>query len=1215
MRGLIGIFVVWVAFSAANPETVCGQHISPASDSPKPNPPEVSQKLFEVPDGFRVELVAAEPHLADPSTIAFDAHGRIYACEIHGYNLEGYFDVVELNKSGKLDRTVRRIPAPDWAIEKARKHQTGSVKLLVDTDGDGRVDRSSVFAKDLPSCYGITAARDGVIVLCAPHIYFLADRDGDGVAEFRETLFTGFHEGEQWSRTNQLVQGLDNWIYACAGRGPKKTITGPNLTKPVELGSSGYRFRADGSAIEPITGSAGGFGLGLSDWGDRMLIHNSTNGLQVVPIPYRYLTRNPDAPSPGSLHRAATYSELFPISKPHPWRAERGRHKAWRDFYGAGEAQPNGRFTAACSPTFYRGGGFPPEFHGNLFACDSQQNLINRAVPKRVGAKISLVRPRGFEKREFLASREGWFRPINLATGPDDALYIVDMYREIIEDYSAIPRYLQQQYGLEKGADLGRIWRVVHENAPERRPMVLADATDTALVETLSHRNAVWRTTAQRLLVERRAKGTRDETRDAIRALVRNGRTPQAKLHALYTLEGLDLLDARDLESALGDEHFAVRWNALQLADPFLDKSPSLLRKAASLVGDKNALVRLQLALTLGESRDPQAAGALASLAVRHGSEDWMRFAILSSSSRNPSTLLTELLRQSPADSRSDNLIRSLSESIGSRRLPREIEEVLDSMSTTRPSSTTDLRVIALEGLLRGFGSLRESRRPSQKAGLALSRLLATESPKMNEAAFRLAVAMGLGNLPAIERMFEAASARVGDRKLPIEDRLLAIDLLAGSPLAKLEPLTAGLLSPVEPIEIQLATVRALAPTGGQRVGKILLAHWTSSSPKVRSAILDAAFSREDRVEALLDSLESRSVPAEAIGSFRRSQLLSHRTEKVRSRAARLFVDTRPDATEREKTLARYRAALGSSSTEERGREIFRSSCADCHRAGDIGTDVGAPLAGALGRPDEALLLEILDPSSRIGSGFTPYTIVKTDGTLVSGLIRSESATSLEVVRAKGESSVVLRKDIARMTASRESLMPSGLEKDISPSQMSDLFAFLRATFGKARATSKVLFDDDATFVEDLTEGKGVAKIVESGAYFGKRFLSVTPPQRYSARIKDWSFRITETPKPGEFRYLRLAWAAPGAKGVMIELAADGRWPDSKSRERRIYAGENMTDWRARQVSKSAPRDWTVVTVDLWKDNGAFTLTGIAPTAMGGTAFFDRIELLATLEE
>ena len=170
--------------------------IQPAGDAPQPLSPAESLKRFRLPEGFRIELVAAEPHVADPVAMAFDARGRIFVCEIHGYNLEGYLDVVELNKQGELDTQVRRIPANPDAIRHAEENQYGTVKLLKDNNSDGLIDEAIVWADRLPPCYGVLPAGDGVIVFCAPDIVYLADRDDDGRPDHRETLFTGFGVGE-----------------------------------------------------------------------------------------------------------------------------------------------------------------------------------------------------------------------------------------------------------------------------------------------------------------------------------------------------------------------------------------------------------------------------------------------------------------------------------------------------------------------------------------------------------------------------------------------------------------------------------------------------------------------------------------------------------------------------------------------------------------------------------------------------------------------------------------------------------------------------------------------------------------------------------------------------------------------------------------------------------------------------------------------------------
>ena len=330
------------------------------------------------------------------------------------------------------------------------------------------MDRAEVWADRLPPCLGICPARGGIIAACQTQILFLADRDGDGQAEVREVLFEGFAKGPLERSINCPQWGPDHWIYVGRGSGGG-TIRGKYLNRPVQLPHTDFRIKPDGTAIEPAVGGTHTMGFAFTESGDRFVVSTREPGIFVAPLEWRYLARNPDVAAPPLEQPATADQRVYPTSEPHPWRTRRaddpGFSKYYSDRYGIQESAPNGYFTSACSPLVYQDVALPG-LRGQLLACEPAQNLVHRAVVERDGARLTLRRAPGEERAEFLTSSDPWFHAIALSHAPDGSVLIVDFYREIIEDYSAIPRYLQQQYGLVDGKDRGRIWRLTHADAP-----------------------------------------------------------------------------------------------------------------------------------------------------------------------------------------------------------------------------------------------------------------------------------------------------------------------------------------------------------------------------------------------------------------------------------------------------------------------------------------------------------------------------------------------------------------------------------------------------------------------------------------------------------------------------------------------------------------------------------------------------------------------------
>ena len=1219
----------WIVVIGVSAASVAGSHgaqIEVATDAPKPIPPEESIEQFQVWPGFRVELVASEPYLADPVAIAFDARGRIFVCEIHGYNLEGYLDVLELNKTGVLDKAVRRIPANEQALKEALKDQYGTVKLLEDSDGDGRVDRAAVWADRLPPCYGVVPAREGVIVLCAPDILYLADRDGDGTAEVRETLFTGFGLYDMWSRISNPRWSVDNWIYAAGAIQSGGTIRGPALAGEVRIGATCFRFKPDGTALEPSSGSASGFGLALTDWGDRFLVTNQQHVLYVAPLPHRYLGRNPYYASPNPVVNISTYGHpapVYPTSQPDPWRLARSKDPEWVKFYGVAEATANGYFTAASGQTIYRADQFPPQYRGNHFSVDNAQNMVHRCLLEREGAGYVAIPSVGHEnappngratddKLEFLTSTEQWFRPVNLDVGPDGALYIVDMYRDIIEDYSAIPRYLQQLYvdSIIAGADRGRIWRVVADGAPQPRKFDLTRASSRELVAELSNGNPWWRETAQRLLIER---GDRTAI-GPLAFLARSGDTPQARLHALYTLDGLEALEPDLVERALDDPHFALRMHALSLVERWLAASPALAGKIIEMVDDPDPRVRLQLAFTLGQSNDERAVRALSQLAARYGDDRWIQAALLSSVADSADQVLSAIIRQWDDSGKARLLAHPLASVVGARHNNQEIGNLLATIAEVHDENLASLKVTSLEGLIEGLKRGKPEVLTSSEGQLALRRLLVSPSVQLRELSLQVAGLVKLRQAPEVKAALATAGKVALDDSRPIDQRQAAMGLLAGAPYDELAPTVEQLLDARQPLDVQLAAIAALSSVDDTRVGSLLLANWPSYTPKLQDAVLGAIFARQNRLPKLLDAIEEGTVQPSGLDAVRREQLIRSSDAQIRQRAESLL-EGQGSRRGRDQVLARYQAALQLPRDTGRGKQVYQDQCAKCHQLQGQGYAVGADLATASTRTDETLVSDILDPSSQLTVGYQNYTVVTEDGRIFTGILAAETATSITLRREEGVEDTILRRDVDEMEASPISMMPEELEKEVSPQDVADLLAYLREALGPAPPPGITLFEDEQSFADLLAEGEGTVRIHTDDCHSGTASLAVTPPQRWNLRIPGWQYPIVENPAAGEFRYLRFAWKSPGGQGVMIELAGDGKWPPADKPLRRYYSGKNTTGWLAVHVSPEVPGDWVVVTRDLWRDFGSFTLTGIAPTAMGGEALFDSIQLLRSLDD
>jgi putative membrane-bound dehydrogenase-like protein len=731
----IGIFAVksfCVPLAFALTLRIALAQIPKPTDAPKPMTPERSAAAFKLPDGFQMEVVASEPLIESPTGVCWDERGRMFVCELHGYNLEGQLDIQELNKTGKLDTQVRRVEADERFKRAALAGTYGVLKMLRDTNGDGRMDAAEVWATNLPPAYGIVPARGGVIVACAPDIVFIADRNGDGKPAVREVLFTGFRVGEMWRGINSPQWGPDGWIYFGRGWGGS-VVTGPKLKGSVALPDTDFRIRADGTAIEPVTGGTGTFGYAMTETGDRFTENTTIPAIYIAPLPWHYLARNPDAATP-SVEAPTGDPHAYSIAMPHPWRQKRADDPAYFKYYnsryGAAESEATGWFTAACGPLVYQDRVLPG-LHGQYFVCEPAGNLIHRAIIEADGSVLKIHRAPGEQKSEFAATSDQWDHPINLTHGPDGSIWVTDFYREIIEDYSAIPRHLQQQYGVYAGHDRGRIYRLTHRDAPHAPRGDMSGLDIKSLVRECASPLFWRRQTAQRLLVERRENSAGPALRELLASI---NVEPCAIITALRTLDQLKVLSARDVQPFLSNADFAVRVHALQLADPLLGQANGralldVVLAAAAI--EKNPRVQIQFALSLGEAPDPRAFDMLARFARENLGVHWMDAAILSSLHGRSVEMLANLLRESGG---SAGLLPGLAQTIGAGRDEPELARAL----TLVASSPPDTQAALLSGLAKGRKNAPRTPLGDGSARKVLAAFAASPSPSVRAAAHAL---------------------------------------------------------------------------------------------------------------------------------------------------------------------------------------------------------------------------------------------------------------------------------------------------------------------------------------------------------------------------------------------------------------------------------------------------------------------------------------------
>jgi uncharacterized protein len=975
-----------------------------------PLPAEESVKHYVTPTDFRVETFATEPQIGKPLAMTWDERGRLWLAETVDYPNQ-------LQPEGEgRDR----------------------IRVCTDKDGDGRIDTSTVFADKLSIPTSLAPGYGGMIVHQAPHTLFLKDTDGDDVADVRKVLFTGWATNDTHAGPSNLVYGPDGWYYGMVGyAGFEGTIAGEKQS----FRTGFYRFwlskRADGSPdvtrFEFLRNTNNNsWGVGFSE--DGTLFGSTANGNPSVylPIPNRYYERVKGWSS-SVLGGIAESNKFEPVT-------EKVRQVDW-----------HGGFTAAAGHALYTARTWPKEYWNRAaFVTEPTGHLIATFILTPNGADY-----RAKNSWNVLASHDEWAAPIMAEVGPDGQLWVIDWYNIIVQ-HNPTPVGFTTGKGNAYETDLrdtkhGRVYRVVAKNGqPSVQPKLSVDDT-AGLVAALGNDNLFWRRHAQRLLIERGD----DDVVGQLRAVIEKS-TPDelglnvAAVHALGTLaafaQGQSKVAVLSVAGkALKDSSPAARRAALRTigSGPFLAcKSVEMRLVKEAVLAENDPQARLAGLLALADAKPCVDVGAtLATLAANESvqADRWLGDAFVAAAATHAEGFLSEVQTASgPVAGR----IAIVAEHVGRSADVETVKRTMAALAD-RPGPVIEA---VISGLTKGWpkdtpitlddAQSKDLVRLFEKAPAASRSQLISLATRWKTAVLETYA----------EKVIATLRETLVDAKRSDADRIAAAkQLIEFQPDSDDNAVAiTGQLSSKSSPELVKGLLEALA-SGSSRAGGATLAKTAGTlTPSGRSLALRVLLGRAEWTASLLDAIEQGTLPLGYLALDQKQALAAHPDKTVAERAKTLLAKGGglPSA-DRQKVIDEVHAVALGTGRPDNGKQVFLKQCSKCHVHGSEGQRVGPDLTGMAVHPKEELLVHILDPNRSVEGNFRLYVAELDDGRILSGMLASETKTTVELIDTEGKRLPIQRDDIAELVASTKSLMPEGFEKQLSPSDMADLLEFL----------------------------------------------------------------------------------------------------------------------------------------------------------------------------
>lgn len=960
-------------------------------ESEAPSPQTILASI-NLPDDLRISLAAAEPMVIDPVAIRFDEHGALWVAEMRDYPF----------------------------VADDGKTPSSRISILRDNDGDGVFDDATVFADNLRYVTGMQPWRGGAFVTVSGNVVYMKDTNGDFICDEQEVWYTGFAEQNQQLRASHPRLAIDGWIDVASGlRGGK--ITSPKFPDepPADLSGRDFRFHPRTGKFMAASGQSQ-FGLCYGPADERLLVSNRNPCRQVM-IAEKYLAASPQISIASVVHDVAAFGEqsrVFPKSK------------AWTT-----SNLHAGQFTAACGVHCYRSDFLPEQYQSGIFTCDPTGNFVH--FEKLVGSGPALESKSPYTDHEFVYSANDWFRPVNLETGPDGSLYVVDFCRAVVEHPEFMPDELRNRKDLRWGNSAGRIWRIEPKVVTSQQPRLqrtfrLRETSTDSLVADLADDSRSFCDLPHRLILEKLIAGEMLPN-IPLSALAVGGQGQRSR-QSLWLLSIAGRLSRQDLELALSATDPHTRVAALQasenLANPW---------NPEAFLADSDARVRFQALLSwrLFVARDPlslaKAEEALASkidlkLLATDAADPWMVAAYRLAAGPRGSLLLAErYLGRKGAEwnAAQFNVDRALLVALTTKTTADEmaIAKSLATQAATIVHGSTSSRATAsqLESSLAILGSLAAAQNRAQ--------------PTLT----------GLIELPLRTDLSQQLVEVSANLEATTSARLLALSVAAAT--SEKHDWLAQLAQADPSQEVRLSAIDLLGKRTLPADEKLL--YWTAlaaqlpqETPAIRRAVVSKLASDASLAEVLAAGLREKRIVVSELDAGARQRLVKHPDEKLRAELEQLLAAAIPQ--DRAAALADYQKALSLTGDARRGAVLFEKNCSNCHKVGAIGVNVAPDISDSRTKTTAQLLADIIQPNRAIDNNYVAYSLLTVDGTTATGILTSETATSITLRQPGDKTLVIERGEIEQLFSTGVSLMPEGLEKQIPHEAMADLLAYIK---------------------------------------------------------------------------------------------------------------------------------------------------------------------------